>query len=283
MASRCSAGPSELDALEPAVAADQLADRLLAHAHAGALQRGALAVQARGAVGESTTSRLQPDTTSAERAASGPEPCTASEQVAHLPAVAERAVEDRAAPEPLDARQRRRVVAQAVREHQRARAHRAPPSSFTSKPSASRLGVEHLAVADLDVREAGELLAAGACAARREHAVWASRPPIPFDAALAGRPVSSTSTRRRARPSTSAALRPAGPPPTMTASTTGTRVARECVSPRRRSAGGALVRCGCSFGSSTRRSGTHRRDAICADPRKPCDRDSRDRAALRAR
>src|SRR5687767_1846703 len=37
-------------------------------------------------------------------------------------------------------------------------------------------------------------------------------------AALRGRPLSHTSTRRRQRPSTRAALRPAGPPPTMTTS-----------------------------------------------------------------
>jgi hypothetical protein len=43
------------------------------------------------------------------------------------------------------------------------------------------------------------------------------------ETAFAGLPVSSTSTLRRARPSTRAALRPAGPPPTITASSVGTR------------------------------------------------------------
>jgi len=39
-----------------------------------------------------------------------------------------------------------------------------------------------------------------------------------FDARFRGRPVSHTSTLRRQRPSISAALKPAGPPPTMTTS-----------------------------------------------------------------
>src|SRR3954469_8636422 len=55
--------------------------------------------------------------------------------------------------------------------------------------------------------------------------VCASRPPMPFEKRLAGLPVSSTSTRRRARPSARAALSPAGPPPTITVSSAG---AREC-------------------------------------------------------
>ena len=75
---------------------------------------------------------------------------------------------------------------------------------------------------------------------------------MPCDAALAGRPVSTTSTRWRARPSTSAALRPAGPPPTITASRLGLRAPwPSWVSPRRRAAAGAWCRVRafiCAFG-----------------------------------
>ena len=42
-----------------------------------------------------------------------------------------------------------------------------------------------------------------------------TNPCMACDAALRGRPVSHTSTRRRLRPSISAALKPAGPAPTM--------------------------------------------------------------------
>src|SRR4051812_25913809 len=52
---------------------------------------------------------------------------------------------------------------------------------------------------------------------------WPSSPPTPFETRLAGRPASTTSTLRRARPSTRAALRPAGPPPTTRASRTAVR------------------------------------------------------------
>jgi hypothetical protein len=53
--------------------------------------------------------------------------------------------------------------------------------------------------------------------------LWPSSPPIARYWTFAGRPVSSTRTRRRALPRTSAALRPAGAPPTTTTSSSGTR------------------------------------------------------------
>ncbi len=129
-------------------------------------------------------------------------------------------MEDRVTPETPDAGQRRRVVAEPVGQDQRARAGD-PAVEPDRQPVAEGLGVQDRAVADLDVRELGELLAAAAAQLRRRDAGLGSSPPIAWPRrAFAGRPVSSTSTRLRARPSTSAALRPAGPPPTITASST---------------------------------------------------------------
>ena len=63
-----------------AVAADQLADRLLAHAHAGALQRRALAVQARGTVGAEHDVAAPTGHHQRRARRLGPEPCTASDR-----------------------------------------------------------------------------------------------------------------------------------------------------------------------------------------------------------
>ena len=108
-------------------------------------------------------------------------------QVAHLPAVAERAVEDRPAPEPGHARQRRRVVAQPVREHQRAAAHRAAvePHGEAVRPG---VGVEHLGVPDLDVGEAGQLLAAGLPQVRGGHACLRQQAPDSVRGGVGGPP-----------------------------------------------------------------------------------------------
>ena len=99
--------------------------------------------------------------------AAGPEPWTASDRSrTSQPSQNGQWKTDRPQSR-LDAR-----AAAAGRSAARARApargvRTAPPSSLTAKPSDARVGVEHLAVPDLDVREAGQLLAAGAAAGPR--------------------------------------------------------------------------------------------------------------------
>ena len=174
-ASRRSAGPcANSICVEAAVAPGKPGDRLGPDAHARFGQHRAAGV--RRAVGAQHD--VVAPTREHERRAHGARAAAVERQrpVAHLPAVAERAVEHRPPPERLDPGQRRRVVAQPVGQHDRVGAHGRPVRRRDDEPVADPLGVLDGAMAELDVRM---LLRAGAARfaqVRRLHPIMPEQP-----------------------------------------------------------------------------------------------------------
>ena len=167
-------GPGrELDPIQVAAAARQPPNRLLADSHArGGEQLPPSVAQVRRPVRHQD--HVAAPAGHDERRADdvGAVAVHGQREVAHLPAVAERAVEDRSAPQRLDSRQRGRLVAQAVREHERVRAQLATVGQPHLELLGAHTGVDDGGVPHLDGGEACELLAPGAAQLdRREAAV----------------------------------------------------------------------------------------------------------------
>jgi len=152
----------EPDPLQAALATGESPDRLLAHAHSSARERPALTVQARRAVGAQHDIAAPPGHHQRRASPFGTAALDGQRTVANLPAVTERAVEDRPAPQWVDTRRRRRVVAQPVREHESPRVERGSAGEPHGESLLQRLGVEHRVVANLHGGVVGELFAAGA-------------------------------------------------------------------------------------------------------------------------
>ena len=122
-------------------------------------------------------------------------------------------MEDRAAPALLDPRQRRTPILHADR---RAAPFAWPPPAagqLEDEAAVVALAAHDLARAQLDARVGRELLAPRRVEGVRRAAVLTEQAADPLSGAVALL-ASTTSVRWRARPSTSAALRPAAPPPT---------------------------------------------------------------------
>jgi hypothetical protein len=168
----------ELDLLEAAIGSGKPGDRFRPDAHARGRQQPVAGV--RRAV------RAEHDIVAPsgehERRAHGARAAGVERQrpVAHFPAVAERAVEHRLAPQCLDPGQRRRVVAQAVGQHDRVGAHGRPVRRRQDEPIPDPLDVADGAMTELDVRVLLELTLPAFAQVRRLHPIMPEQPADTF-------------------------------------------------------------------------------------------------------